>query len=549
MGPAGRALLTEGTAALGRGDWAGARQAFGSVLDRDESPEACHGLARAQEWAGDFEAAVRSYERAYAGYRARGETRLPALIAGRELSFLHAAVYGNGAAAGGWLARARRLADEAGECPETGWVELAEALAAADAAEMAAHAAAAARIADRCGDPDLRFCALAYEGTSRVLRGRVDHGMRQVDEAAVAATSGEVRDHLVVGEIFCKMLLCCELVLDVRRAQQWLTVADAVGRASHDLWVSGICRMHYGGILISAGRWPEAEDQLATSLRIHDTGMRALRTGAAVRLADLRLRQGRVDEAAVLLDGAEGDSAAVLPQARLHLVRDEPEAAVAVLRHALPDPVRAEVVAAPALALLAELLVEQDDRAGADPPAGRLRELASATGLPQVRGLAEQAAGALLRSVDRSAVLGHLQAARLAFAEAGLCWEAARARLLVAGELAGTRPGAAAAEARVALIDLRTLGAGRDADRAARLLRSLGSATGPAPRVPGPLTQREREVLGLMVEGLANQQIADRLFLSKRTVEHHVSRVLAALGVRTRAEAMAQATRDRVLER
>ena len=45
-----------------------------------DSPEACHGLACAEEWAGDFEAAVRLYERAFAGYRARGETRLPAVM-------------------------------------------------------------------------------------------------------------------------------------------------------------------------------------------------------------------------------------------------------------------------------------------------------------------------------------------------------------------------------------------------------------------------------------------------------------------------------------
>ena len=66
---------------------------------------------------------------------------------------------------------------------------------------------------------------------SLVLRGRVAEGMRRVDEAAVAAISGEVRDHLVVGEIYCKMLLCCELTLDVRRAQQWLRTADSAAAA------------------------------------------------------------------------------------------------------------------------------------------------------------------------------------------------------------------------------------------------------------------------------------------------------------------------------
>ncbi|MGY1640997.1 type IV pilus biogenesis/stability protein PilW [Geodermatophilus sp. SYSU D00703] len=353
MAAGGPALLSDGEAALARGDWSTARSAFSGAVAGDDTPAACHGLARSLEWAGDFTGAIHWYERAYAGFRARGETRRPALIAGRELSFLHAAVHGNGAAAGGWLARARSLADEAGDCPEAGWVELAEALAIDDPERIDAHARAAARIARRFGDDDLWFCALGYRGLGLVLRGRVADGMRCLDEAAVAASNGEVRDHLVIGEIYCKMLLCCEMALDVRRAEQWLAVADRAGRASNDLWVPGICLMHHGGVLVAAGRWAEAEQALTTALHIHEDGMRALRSGAAVRLADLRVRQGRLGEAAQLLAGNEFDGQAVLPLARLHLGRGEREMAAAVLRRSLDG---ATVLQAPALALLAEVL-------------------------------------------------------------------------------------------------------------------------------------------------------------------------------------------------
>jgi DNA-binding NarL/FixJ family response regulator len=536
-------LIADGRAAVERGDWAAAGPLFQAALAEDESPEACYGLARAEEWAGDFGAAVRLYERAFAGFRARGEARLSALIAGRELSFLHAAVFGNVAVAGGWLARARSLADEAGDCPETGWVELAEALATDDPDQISKRARVASAIAGRFGDPDLAFCALAYEGTSLVLRGKVSEGMRRVDEAALAATNGEVKDHLVVGEIYCKMLLCCELTLDVRRAQDWITAADAAGRAATgDRWISAVCRMHYGGILTAAGRWAEAERELSTSLRLHESGMRAMRSGSAVRLADLRVRQGRLREAAALLAENEFDAQAALPLARLHLVRGEADVADAVLRRALGAD-GGTVLDAPVLALLIDVRATEGRADEAHALHARLRALAEESRLDHVQALAAQAAGALRRSAGGPDALPFFEEALRGFTRAGLPWEAARCRLVVARLLAGSSAGAAVAEARAALDVFRRLGARLDADEAAALLRELGvrAPTVAFPRTVHGLTRRECEVLRLMVEGLSNQQIADRLFLSKRTVEHHVGSVLAKLGVGTRAEALAYA--------
>jgi DNA-binding CsgD family transcriptional regulator len=99
--------------------------------------------------------------------------------------------------------------------------------------------------------------------------------------------------------------------------------------------------------------------------------------------------------------------------------------------------------------------------------------------------------------------------------------------------------------ARAARDAFERLGARRDADEAAALLRELGASGRTAPRGErDDLTAREREVLSLVAAGLSNAQIADRLVIAPKTAEHHVGRVLGKLGVRSRAEAAAHAVRQ-----
>ena len=101
---------------------------------------------------------------------------------------------------------------------------------------------------------------------------------------------------------------------------------------------------------------------------------------------------------------------------------------------------------------------------------------------------------------------------------------------------------------RRALDELNRLGARPAADIVARRMRERGLAV---PRGPRPttrdsragLTQRETEVMGLLADGLRNAEIADRLVLSRRTIDHHVSAILRKLDARTRGEAVAAAAR------
>ncbi len=111
--------------------------------------------------------------------------------------------------------------------------------------------------------------------------------------------------------------------------------------------------------------------------------------------------------------------------------------------------------------------------------------------------------------------------------------------------IASDTPEGAAHEARLALASFEELGASRDADAAAGLLRELGAAGGRAwPKGHGTLTKRETEVVSLLAAGLSNAEIAERLYISPRTAEHHVASILSKLGLRSRAEAAAYAVRE-----
>jgi DNA-binding CsgD family transcriptional regulator len=93
-------------------------------------------------------------------------------------------------------------------------------------------------------------------------------------------------------------------------------------------------------------------------------------------------------------------------------------------------------------------------------------------------------------------------------------------------------------EARSAHAVFERLGANRDADEVAALLRTLGApARLRRDAAASSLTAREQEVFTLLGEGLTNAEIAQRLFITPKTAEHHVGRVLNKLGVRSRTEA------------
>jgi NarL family two-component system response regulator LiaR len=82
---------------------------------------------------------------------------------------------------------------------------------------------------------------------------------------------------------------------------------------------------------------------------------------------------------------------------------------------------------------------------------------------------------------------------------------------------------------------------------ASEAAQALIRATTRPPDVGYDLTEREREVLALMIEGLNNREIAERLFISGSTVKNHVSSILSKLGTTSRTQAVAMAVENKIV--
>jgi DNA-binding CsgD family transcriptional regulator len=263
-----------------------------------------------------------------------------------------------------------------------------------------------------------------------------------------------------------------------------------------------------------------------------------MRVLALARLAELRLRQGRIEDARQLLSGYEEHPLALRATVRLWLLDSQAPLAAATLERRLEQIGAESLLAAPLLALLVDAHVAQGKPAQAEEAASSLAQLARQAGQATLEAESALAAGRARQAAGADGTAELARALEL-FSTFELPYEAARARLELAHAFAQTRAQVALGEAKLALAAFDRLGAGREADRAADLVRRLGGGPRPGPRRDATLTEREEEVLELLAAGLTNRQIAERLFLSVKTVEHHVSRVLTKLGLKTRAEAAA----------
>lgn len=538
--------LDKGRNALASGDSADASASSKAARAAGQSPDALFGLGEALWWLGEIPEAVSYRERAYAALRRAGRDA-EAFAAALRLTIDHRATLGNVSASGGWRRRAERLVEDGGLEPLRGWARLLAAYDASNPSSGERLAREALALAKDTDDLDLELSAASQIGVALIEQGRVEEGARWLDEAMAGALGGEAAEPGTVVFASCNTMVACSRCADFERAVHWIHAAARFADRFGCPFLHAECRTVYGDVLASTGDWRRAEDELTSAVAVSRGSLPTVHAQALAALARLRLDQGRLEEARHLLLGSEGLGPAVPIAARVELDCGRPARAAAMLRRRLDAVGGSHLEEALLLELLGEAALSAGDLAAAAEAERALSQRGEASDCQIMLARGERLRGraALAGATREPDPLPDLEAALARFTRLGMPLEAGRTRLLLARAWPEEGREVAVGEARAALDVFERLGAARDADEAAAFLRSLGVKAARAagrPAVNG-LTRREREVLALLGEGLSNPEIGERLFISPKTAEHHVGRILAKLGVRSRAEAAAEAVR------
>jgi ATP/maltotriose-dependent transcriptional regulator MalT len=351
--------------------------------------------------------------------------------------------------------------------------------------------------------------------------------------------------------VCCHLIYACERVHDYPRASQWCDVVSAISQEWGIRGLFAVCSTHYANVLVWRGDWELAERELAVARDLYAKTAPALEFEAKLGLAEVRRRQGRLDEAAELCSAAEWNPTAQLCLAEIALLRGEVErAAELVARHlrALPEEARLARVAG--LELSAQIACAAGDRAACRAASEGLSALAAEVRTEPLRASAALAAG-LLAGLEgmHDVARRELEDAVDVWSRCGAPFEEAHARVELARVLLVLgRADSAARElrrARELLVDLDARGAISEVER---LLAEAGDRQPQDGRDEDGesevLSPREREVLRLVADGLADQEIASVLVLSPHTVHRHVANIRTKLCEPSRAAAAAHAIRS-----
>jgi DNA-binding CsgD family transcriptional regulator len=489
-------------------------------------------LAVAAFVTGHYDEVVPLRERAFEDYLCRNLVE-PAVRCAFWIGF-HLQNRGETAQASGWLTRVRRLLPP--DDPDsylTALLRMPDAVVAMNAGDVDRAIPVfedMSRRASSQGDHDAFVLAGLAQGRCLAQLGRVDDAWAALDEIMVHVVAGTAAPQ-VAGLAYCSVVGLCLERYDLPRAQEWTAaltswVAEQQGMVPY----RGTCLVHRAEILQMRGAWSEAAeeaglacDQLAQS---GDFGLGL----AHYRLGELARLRGEWNLAEQAYHRAAADGAEVQPGlALLRLAQGRPEAAAAGLDRALAEYGPSERRPA-VLAARVDVALSAGDLAAARGAVAELQRYADPAQPTYLRGLAEHRCGALLLAEGQAgAALPRLRRAWSHWDRVDAPYEAAKTRLLVAEACRALGDDdAARMELDAARAALQALGAAGDL----AALQETGS---------GPLSAREREVLGWLATGATNRAIAGRLFLSEKTVARHVSNIFAKLGVTSRAAATSYA--------
>jgi ATP/maltotriose-dependent transcriptional regulator MalT len=531
--------LAAARAAYARRDWTEALAAY-----RAAGPAATHtaddaeALADAAWWCGDVDASLAAYEQAHQRHLDTGDHRRAAMAAlGLGYNLMLRADSAQGSA---WVGRAQRLLRDLPESPEHGYLAYIDVEAALGQGDAEAALAASRRVqamGDRHSDPTLVAVGLVGEGRALVRTGAVADGMALMDQAMLTALSGRL-DPSWAGNIYCHLMAACHELGDLRRAGEWVRATERWldGLASAVLF-SGICRVHRAQVLHVGGEWDRAEREVRRVCADLD--------GFSVTtVAEAHYETGSILTSRGDLSGAEeafrqAHRLGRDPQpglAMLRLAQGRGPAAEASIRVALATVAAGNPLArAPLLRAQVPIALAGGDVETARAACAELGDLAARFTSSGLDVAARQARGALLLAEDRpEEALGTLRSACGLWQELQAPYECARVRVVLARAYRALGDeDAAARELDAAAPVFERLGAVLDSREVARLRGGR--------RLPDGLTGREAQVLGLVSAGLSNQEVAEALVLSRKTVARHLSNIYTKLGLTSRTAAAAYA--------
>jgi DNA-binding NarL/FixJ family response regulator len=493
-------------------------------------------LAVAAFLIGREDESVRAYERAYVAHTRVGEHAR----AGRAAFWIGFLLFlrGESARAGGWLARAERSIEAAGdECSVRGlllvptFIEL----LGVDPEGATNLASEMIEIAQRCDDADLLALGVLCRGEAAIAAGESARGLRLLDEAMLAATNGDLVP-LCTGIVYCAVIEICIDALDVARATEWTEAFDEWCRAQPDLVpFRGECLVHRSQVLQSHGAWREALQEVTRAReRLAEPAHPALGL-ACYQQGELHRLRGEFEDAAQSYRlAAERGRDPAPGSALLQLATGAAGAAHASIQRMLAE---ASGSTRPALlAAAVEIALAVPDVDAARVAVVELTLLAQVARVRVLDALTAYATGSvMLAEGDAPAALVRLREASTAWHDLGMPYDVARARVQLAAacRMLGDDE-AARRELDAAREEFDRLGARPDLER-------LMADAEPAPARGNGLTDRECEVLRLVAKGMTNRDIAGTLTISEHTVARHVQNLFAKLQVSSRAAATAYA--------